>query len=94
MSFFIFLIFKTDKKPVLVIHQYQKVQTQNTRPFLFIHGEKDIYVPTYMVDESFEACPDPKEIWIVPNASHAESFWINPQAYQTKIQQFIDKYSK
>ncbi|PIO85423.1 hypothetical protein [Pediococcus damnosus] len=27
MSFFIFLIFKTDKKPVLVIHQYQKVQT-------------------------------------------------------------------
>lgn len=67
---------------------------KNTRPFLFIHGEKDIYVPTYMVDESFEACPDPKEIWIVPNVSHAESFWINPQAYQTKIQQFIDKYSK
>ncbi|WP_367371122.1 alpha/beta hydrolase [Pediococcus parvulus] len=66
---------------------------KNTRPFLFIHGEKDIYVPTYMVDECFEACPEPKDIWIVPNASHAESFWMNPKAYQAKIQRFIDNYS-
>lgn len=35
-------------------------------PMLFIHGDKDTYVPTWMVYPLYEAKPEPKELWIVP----------------------------
>ncbi len=61
-------------------------------PMLFIHGEKDDYVPTWMVHELYEAKPEPKEIWTVPNADHATSYKLNKETYTEKVKQFIDKY--
>ena len=61
-------------------------------PMLFIHGEKDDYVPTWMVYELYEAKPQPKEIWTVPNAGHATSYKLNREAYTEKVKQFTDKY--
>ena len=61
-------------------------------PMLFIHGEKDDYVPTWMVNELYEAKPEPKEIWTVPNADHATSYKLNKGTYTEKVKQFLDKY--
>ena len=52
---------------------------------LFIHGDKDTYVPTWMVYPLYEAKPEPKELWIVPGAAHALSYKENKQEYTDKV---------
>ena len=41
---------------------------------LFIHGDADDYVPTWMVYPLYEAKPGEKELWLVPGAGHAYSY--------------------
>lgn len=61
-------------------------------PMLFIHGEKDDYVQTWMVHELYKAKPQPKEIWVVPGADHATSYKLNKEEYTQKVKQFTEKY--
>lgn len=61
-------------------------------PMLFIHGDKDDYVPTWMVYDLYEAKPQPKELWIVPDTDHATSYKLNKEAYTEKVKQFTDQY--
>ena len=61
-------------------------------PMLFIHGEKDDYVPTWMVYKLYETKPEPKELWVVPGADHARSYLLNRKEYTEKVRQFTDKY--
>ena len=61
-------------------------------PMLFIHGDKDDYVPTWMVYQLYDAKPQPKELWVVPNADHATSYQLNKEAYTEKVKKFTDKY--
>lgn len=62
-------------------------------PMLFIHGDADTYVPTWMVYKLYEAKPEPKELWIVPKASHAKSYKDNTKEYVAKIREFVNKYN-
>ena len=75
-------------KEASALEQVKKCQL----PMLFIHGEKDDYVPTWMVYELYKAKPKPKELWTVPNADHATSYKLNKQEYTEKVKQFTDKY--
>lgn len=45
-----------------------------------------------MALENYQATDAPKELWIVDQASHAESFWLDPTAYRAYIQAFLNKY--
>lgn len=65
---------------------------KNNLPTLFIHGDSDIYVPTYMSYENYAASNGPKQLWIVPGAGHEESFWVNPVAYRQRIKNFLHTY--
>ena len=65
---------------------------KNKRPMLFIHGAKDTFVPTKMVYKNYAASRGPKELWIVPGASHAKSYATHPKAYEQHIKQFLNKY--
>lgn len=65
---------------------------RNRRPIFFIHGEKDIFVPAEMLAANYDATQGPKEKWVVKDATHAESFWIDPEAYQQHVKQFLDQY--
>lgn len=61
-------------------------------PMLFIHGSADTYVPTRMVYELYDAKPEPKELWIVPGATHAMSYKDDTKEYVTKVREFVNKY--
>lgn len=61
-------------------------------PMLFIHGDADTYVPTWMVYPLYEAKPEPKELWIVPGATHAMSYKDYPQEYTERVKKFVGKY--
>lgn len=64
------------------------------KPMFFIHGDKDDFVPTYMVHEVYNAKPEPKEIWIVPDTDHATSYKNYPDEYTKRVKEFTDKYIK
>jgi fermentation-respiration switch protein FrsA (DUF1100 family) len=61
-------------------------------PMFFIHGDKDTYVPTWMVYSLYEAKPKPKELWVVPGAIHAMSYKENKQEYTEKVRLFVEQY--
>lgn len=67
---------------------------KNRRPILFIHGGKDTYVPVKMAYENYASTKAPKQLWIVRNASHAESFWYNPANYKHRVSEFLGTYFK
>lgn len=62
------------------------------RPMLFIHGDKDDFVPTWMVYRVYKAKPEPKSLWIVPGAGHATSYLIYPEEYTERVKLFISQY--
>ena len=62
------------------------------RPMLFIHGDSDTFVPTYMVKDVYEAKPEPKELWITKGVEHDMSYETYPEEYTAKIKAFCKKY--
>lgn len=58
-------------------------------PMLFIHGDADDYVPTWMVYKVYEAKPAPKELWVVPRAAHAMSYHDNREEYTRRVSTFL-----
>lgn len=60
-------------------------------PILFIHGGKDDFVPTSMVNDVYNAAQCEKDIFIVEQAGHAESKDYNPEAYWNKVFTFINE---
>lgn len=61
-------------------------------PTLFIHGERDTFVPCAMVHELYQACAAEKELLIIPGASHAEAYYKDTAACEQAIRQWIDAY--
>ncbi|MBD8348932.1 MULTISPECIES: alpha/beta hydrolase [unclassified Dysgonomonas] len=61
-------------------------------PMFFIHGDKDTYVPTWMVNVLYEAKQGDKELWVVPNVEHANAYWDCTDEYVAKTNQFVSKY--
>lgn len=61
-------------------------------PMLFIHGGADDFVPTAMVYNLYDACCTDKDLLIVENATHAQSFFTNPKKYQKKVCEFVGKF--
>lgn len=65
---------------------------RNHLPLFVIHGAKDVYVPTRMGLTNYRASAGDKALWIVPGAIHAESYWVDPAAYQAHIAKFLAPY--
>lgn len=61
-------------------------------PMLFIHGGADDFVPTEMVYKLYDACPTQKDLLIVPDAVHAQSYFEGTSEYREKVKEFVGKY--
>lgn len=59
-------------------------------PLLIIHGANDDFVPPDEGKEIFEARKDGSEFHLVPGADHAQSYQVNPQAYEEICMSFIN----
>ena len=63
-----------------------------TRPMLFIHGDKDDFVPTKFVYENYEAKTQGyKEMWIAPGSGHAMAYKDHPVEYMAHVRAFLEK---
>lgn len=63
---------------------------QAKKPVLFIHGEKDDFVPTYMQEILYGACPVLKRKLTVNDAVHARSYYANHKVYENAFEGFIE----
>ena len=77
-------------KEASTIEQVKKSKT----PTLFIHGDRDNFVPTYMVYDLYNACSADKDLLIVEGAGHAQSYLVDPQLCESTIIEFMNKYVK
>ena len=69
-----------------------KQVSKSTLPMLFIHGDADDFVPTWMVNPLYEAKQEPKEIWIAEGSKHALSYKDHKAEYVQRVRNFADKY--
>ncbi len=58
-------------------------------PMLFIHGEKDDFVPYPMVHEVYAAKHGKKRIKTFPDAEHAKSYGSDPEGYRACVETFL-----
>ena len=62
-------------------------------PIMFIHGEKDDFVPTQMLYDMSSKLPEyRREIFIVQGATHTMSNFVDEKNYQKQIFNFLEKY--
>ena len=61
-------------------------------PMLFIHGDKDDFVPYDMLDKLYDEGTMEKEKVVFEGAEHAKSLKSNPELYWESVKNFINKY--
>ena len=61
-----------------------------TSPMLFIHGDADDFVPTWMVHPLYEAHGGEKQLWLTEGVEHAFSYRQYPEEYIDLVKDFID----
>ena len=59
-------------------------------PILFIHGDKDTFVPCSMCDELYASCASQKTKLIVKGAGHCESYYKNTKAFEDALDKFLE----
>ncbi len=60
-------------------------------PVLFIHGRADDFVPFYMSEQNFAACPTEKYAIWVDGAGHGTSFLVETERCVKELHRFINK---
>ncbi|MBR5246660.1 MAG: alpha/beta hydrolase [Clostridia bacterium] len=77
-----------DFKEASSIEQLKKSKT----PTIFIHGDKDTFVPYEMLDKVYDAAACEKEKLTIPDSPHARNACAEPDLYWSSILKFIDNY--
>lgn len=57
-------------------------------PIIFIHGDADDFVPAWMSEEMFRACPSTKRLVMVPGAGHGAAFLLGREQYFRELHAF------
>jgi len=69
-----------------------KQVAKSKTPILFVHGDKDSFVPYEMLDKVYEAAAVEKEKLVIKEAGHGEAATVDPELYWNTIWSFIEKY--
>lgn len=75
-------------KEASCVEQLKKSKT----PTLFIHGDKDDFVPFWMLSRVYESAACEKQQLVIPGAAHAEAAGKDPELYFGTVKAFIEKY--
>lgn len=63
-----------------------------TVPILYIHGDKDKFVPYSMMDKLYDATNSPKEKLTIEGGEHANSDLVSPFLYWLTLEDFLNQY--
>lgn len=79
---------KYDFKEASALNAVRRSKT----PTLFIHGDKDEFVPFWMLHVLYDSAACEKEKVVIHGAEHAVSHEVDPELYWGSIKAFVDKY--
>ena len=65
---------------------------ENRRPVLFVHGEKDRFVPIRFTVDNYAACVAEKQLITVPQAAHGTSYIYARETCQEALREFLTRY--
>ncbi|WP_165072255.1 alpha/beta hydrolase [Paludisphaera rhizosphaerae] len=60
------------------------------RPWLQIHGQRDVYIGVDIAREFFSWAGEPKEQWLVADAKHNRCRETAPEEYSLRLAEFVD----
>ncbi|MCI2062552.1 MAG: alpha/beta hydrolase [Eubacteriaceae bacterium] len=66
---------------------------RSSTPTLFIHGDKDTFIPPANMEKLFSAAACPKEKLTVHGAGHGQSAMTDPDMYWSAVYKFLWKYT-
>ncbi len=61
-------------------------------PILFIHGQRDRFVPTWMSEEMYRGYAGPKQLFLAPTADHATAYFLHQQEYEAAVRSFLARF--
>lgn len=62
------------------------------RPMLFVHGDADTFVPTWMIHPLYTTKPGTKDLWLANGSEHARAFHDYPEEYVKRVREFIAEF--
>jgi len=68
------------------------IQRMAPRPALFIHGERDSYLPVEQGRLLYALAPQPKYFWVARGARHNQAAVLHPDTYARLTVGFCDRY--
>lgn len=80
----------TSQAPMMNFFPFVQIETISPRPLLFIVGERA--VSAYFSEEAYKKASEPKELFVVPNASHVD-LYDKPEYLATSIPK-LDSFFK
>ena len=60
-------------------------------PVIFLHGDKDFFVPCDMSINMYNKCQSTKKLVLIPNASHGIAYLVEPELYLNEVINFFNK---
>lgn len=66
--------------------------SKSVTPILFIHGSEDTVIPSFMMEELYEAADCPKERLLIKGAVHEETATTDEDSYWGEVWAFVDNY--
>jgi alpha-beta hydrolase superfamily lysophospholipase len=61
-------------------------------PLLLVHGTDDPVIPSSQSEVLFAAASEPKELWVVPGAKHAQVFDAEPAEWRARVGGFVARH--
>lgn len=68
------------------------LQKLTPRAMLFIHGERDSYLPVEQSRYLYALAPQPKYLWVAPKARHNQAAILHPERYARLTRYFFDQH--
>jgi uncharacterized protein len=71
---------------------HKALKRMAARPMLFIHGQRDSYIPVDQAQLLYDSTKEPKELWVVPGAKHNQGVIVQSEEYARRTVAFFDRY--
>lgn len=68
------------------------IRRMTPRPMLFIHGEKDSYLPVEQSRRLYALAGQPKYLWVAPGARHNQAVIRHPEFYERLTTAFFERH--
>jgi pimeloyl-ACP methyl ester carboxylesterase len=60
-------------------------------PIFFVHGQKDVYTSPRSSEQLFAKANEPKQLWLIPKASHEDLYEVAGREWERRIAEFLKK---